>query len=67
MKNLDEFRIANELLNEVFGGNQVTPRVYSFSGVNAVAEARKVAIIDSACACGCGCSGGAGNGGGSGN
>lgn len=65
--NINDFKLTNELLHKVLGGNQSAPRFYSFSGANAVEQANNVSISDASCACGCGCSGGAGNGGGSGN
>lgn len=69
MKKLDDFKLANEMLEKILGGHtSSTPgRFFSFQGEYAVAQANNVRNKTfHACGCGCGCGGGAGNGSGAG-
>lgn len=73
MKRLDDFKLANEMLEKVLGGfTSTTPeRLFTFQGENAVVQASNVGRQTShVCGCMCNCSGagaGAGGGGGAGH
>jgi hypothetical protein len=66
MKKFDEFRLTNELLKNVVGGQTSSDKVFSFNGENAVEAASLVQANFSDCACGCSCFGQAGSGSGGG-
>ncbi len=68
MKEQDEFKMTNELLEKVLGGSNAlsNAKIFTFTGVYAARQAQLVDIIHSSCACGCGCTGGAGGGNGAG-
>lgn len=68
MKQKDEFKLTNELLEKVLGGRSFSssPKVFSFNGAYASQQADLVRRINNACGCGCGCGGGAGMGNGAG-
>jgi hypothetical protein len=68
MKNLENFKLTNEMLSKVFGGalSEGFPRTYSFTGIDAQMRAAAIATVDSTCTYGCSCQNGAGGGSGAG-
>lgn len=62
MKQKDEFKLTNELLEKVLGGRgfSSSPKVFSFNGAYASQQADLVRRTNNSCGCGCG--GGMGNG-----
>lgn len=68
MKEQDEFKMTNELLEKVLGGSNAlsNAKIFTFTGDYAVRQAQTIDRLHASCACGCGCQGGAGGGTGAG-
>ncbi len=70
MKEIDDFALTNEALHQIRGGGQNAnaSRHFTFSGANAVEDAKLVSQqTQQNCGCACGCSDGGGAGGGAGS